>query len=293
MRKELDASAFHVTVGVADEMTVRKENGNRQSEGATDWHRALHEQFAEPVKSLYGALDEPLRVAVRVTGLTRRLVQHLTLEEDVVLPLYRRHVASPPPPATPQQFVEDHRLIRSCLDELRGLALQASFKPLDPSFLRHALVAFDELLEHHDQREMKYLYPALSEALEPAEWQELQEQFGTLVHAENPESVERILKDPCFRDLCDRYRRWLEFRDDLPSPAKREAACSETVSEPVLIPPIRRPAVLKLLQRDTRLIQSLDRSLPSSTRQFALDERRVDQTLRSTIHFVLDHSWSE
>ncbi len=91
------------------------------------------------------------------------LRRHITIEEELLFPLFERRSGIPPGAGPTEVMRAEHREILRLLDEiLRSIG--------DPAKLPDEKRAtFHEILEEHHQKEEGMLYPALDEVLTPEE----------------------------------------------------------------------------------------------------------------------------
>lgn len=133
-------------------------------------HRELDEALVSVVLALVaGDLDETER---RWHGLRARLDAHAAVEEEAVMPRYRS-LGDHPRGGGPELVEGDHRgldkNVAACeraLERLRaveGDPRRAVVDELD-TFLR-----VRRLLDHHTEREQRFVYPRLDEVLEASD----------------------------------------------------------------------------------------------------------------------------
>jgi iron-sulfur cluster repair protein YtfE (RIC family) len=126
-------------------------------------HRELDELFLRHQEALL-ALDLWL-AGERLDEFERQLRSHIRLEEERLLPLYRR--AGPLAGGAPELFSSEHRKMLALLGTLRerlaGLDADQFDLPREVLQLLEHETMFKHLVEHHDLRERKILYPALDE----------------------------------------------------------------------------------------------------------------------------------
>ena len=144
-----------------------------------DVHAGLHEQFAVHRDHVVGL--EFSRALEALERFERDLRSHMDVEETFILPLYEQRVGHVTG-GDPQFFYLEHRnLLRNlerAKDELKRLAADpASGRRQAHEFLQEESLLF-QLLAHHDLREKNVLYPRLTEALSPAEIDELLSKCG-------------------------------------------------------------------------------------------------------------------
>lgn len=131
-------------------------------------HRALDALFAVHQEAL---LDRDITTAAKkLAAFDARIREHIALEEDRLLPIYRR--AGCIPGGAVELYQAEHRKIleylsrfRAALDEMTGGApdAQTVIRLLDEE------ARFKHLMEHHDLREQNILYAALDRVATPAE----------------------------------------------------------------------------------------------------------------------------
>lgn len=103
------------------------------------------------------------------------LLSHMTDEEDVLLPVYRKR-GDYPDAGAPKLYYDDHKKMRSHIELFKQTTSKiASEADIDRALLnlldREAF--YLRLCSHHDRRESKYLYPILDEILSESERAEL------------------------------------------------------------------------------------------------------------------------
>jgi hemerythrin-like domain-containing protein len=124
-------------------------------------HEAIDELFLvhqEALLSLDLARARELLAAFELD-----LRAHMGVEEELLLPLYRR--AGPIPGGAVELFTAEHRKMLQFLDQFKDVL--ARLEPEQPD-LRRAILAlldlqatFKQLVKHHDLREQNILYPTL------------------------------------------------------------------------------------------------------------------------------------
>ena len=246
--------------------------------------------FSAFLERAYRDLDEPLRVALWVGTLKRILSAHIEFEEKEVLPLYRRRVPDPPVTASAENFLRDHDLIRERVQELRDLAIQCAYKAIDRSLLRQLVATLDELLHHHDVRETEHLYPLLKNSTTEEERRELLVQLESVplrLPDDEPE-VTPVLGSALLERLGGNYRTWLRLQSSASELLRWIERTSEFKLDSVPEPLPRRALLDKLLQRDRRLVHDFAHRDPAGIREFALEECKVDRTLRTTIWYGIE-----
>lgn len=110
------------------------------------------------------------------------LAVHLAREEDCLLPAFEA-LALKIPGGGPELFRAEHRKLAKLLDELRKRVEQLAGGPdLDARSVIELLdseFTFKHLLQHHDSRERKVLYPVLDSHLDDARRLELWQAMET------------------------------------------------------------------------------------------------------------------
>ncbi|MCI0342616.1 MAG: hemerythrin domain-containing protein [Planctomycetales bacterium] len=135
-----------------------------------DLHEGLQREFAAHQEHLVGPELKPARETW--ARFERALRHHIREEEEVILPFYEQR-AGEVPKGRPEFFRLEHRKIGEFLDRI-GPALGA-LREESPRLRREVLdlllveVRFQNLLEHHDQRERTILYPTIERLATPEE----------------------------------------------------------------------------------------------------------------------------
>ncbi len=250
-------------------------------------HEACHQMFDEGLALMLTQVSEPLLFFLHGYVLRENLRTHMEFEENLVLPLYEETVSDPPPAGSVAEFFDDHEMIRRHGAHLLDIALQTEFKEIEPSLLRQTLGAFDDLLEHHHERERKYLYSALGRHLDAGRRAAVEDALSEVERFPLEEyrgQLEALVQSDDFRNLTIPYRDWCMMlrRGQLHDLDESfEAACqlSPLWSEK------ERSVLQKLLSRDARLVETFCAIQDEDPREVAREERKVDQTLRSTIQY--------
>jgi hypothetical protein len=255
-------------------------------------HETVHHIFTQYLDILYRQLGQPLHSYVLAVNLQTDLRQHMKFEETDVIPAYGKLLSDYPVSGKPGHFLDDHSLLRQHTENLTGLLLHAAFEPVPPAMVCHAVVQLDKLLEHHDEREMDYLYPALHAALNNQQRATLLERMKTY-RITGPENVlgfrNQLLDSSPVRELSARYSAWLELRE-LGQP-DNPALLDKVFSKP-LLPHLSDTgyfplSLRKLLERTIVLTKKFLSGRPESLRACARVERQVDKAWRSTIAFAI------
>jgi len=137
-------------------------------------HRELDELFFRHQRAL---LDFDFRGALeRLKAYESALLSHMLDEEELLLPLYSERNPEPERGGRADFFLLEHAKMRRHLAHFREQLPRLAGLP-EPS--RAILKLLDQettykhLVEHHDQREERYLYPALERVTTEAERDEL------------------------------------------------------------------------------------------------------------------------
>lgn len=258
-------------------------------------HETVHHVFSRYLDLMYEQLDRPLYFYLLMINLRQDLWQHMKFEETCVLPAYAKSVIRFPTPGKPEHFYADHHLIRQQIDNLSALSLRVEFEPVPSSMLRHDTARLDNLLEHHDEREMDYLYPALQNALDEPGRNNILEQMRSF-RITGPDKVleyqDKLLGLEPVTELFSRYRAWLELREKF---FDRSSGLLNKVTGKPLLSSLQNTDVLpanliKLLERTIRITAKFMNARPDGLRAFANAERLVDQAWRSTIAFAINEA---
>ena len=126
-----------------------------------DLHKILKELFLQHQEALLDA--DLMRAVERLEEFERRLLRHIRDEEELLLPLYERAGAVPGGP--PVLFTGEHKRMQELLagfrQALSSLAQNSDGRKRGILWLLDRQATFKNLMEHHDLREAKILYPAL------------------------------------------------------------------------------------------------------------------------------------
>lgn len=136
-------------------------------------HRELNELFFRHQVSL---LDYNFRTAFeRLCEYESALLAHMRDEEELLLPLYGER-ASPARGGRADFFLLEHDKMRRLLTHFRE-QLPRLYEMPEPSRALIKLLdqetTYKHLVEHHDEREERYLYPALEQVLTEVEGEEI------------------------------------------------------------------------------------------------------------------------
>jgi hemerythrin-like domain-containing protein len=138
----------------------------------------VHDRLAELFEQHQLALlDRDLdRARLLLEEFGKGIRAHIRHEEDVLLPVYRERVPYGRL-GHPDHLLDEHRQIQESLQVLEQRV--AALSPGDPGLARTLLALvedqwrFKQLLEHHNQREDRTLYPLLDENTTPEERRDL------------------------------------------------------------------------------------------------------------------------
>lgn len=143
---------------------------------------ALFRRHQEAVVLLEGAV---MLRTLREFGAV--LDSHMRAEDEVLLPLYEKAGGSVEGGRT-EQFAAEHRKIAADLARIDGrveqLADQTSIAPAEVIDLLDEECRFKHLMDHHERREEKFLFPRLDALLSPhAHAEALAAYFAALSHS--------------------------------------------------------------------------------------------------------------
>jgi uncharacterized protein with PIN domain len=156
-----------------------------------DLHGALEVVLLKHRVALMGAaVEEALRLFRRFAAMLHR---HLADEDELVLPIYAQHAPASgwERGAAPAIFEAEHENILGHLARLEdGLvslaATEGEARVVGCLALLDREKVFGDLLEHHDLRERRYLYPTLERILGEEEKTELLERMVGVSFKESP-----------------------------------------------------------------------------------------------------------
>ena len=136
-------------------------------------HRELDELFFRHQVSL---LDFNFRTALeRLCAYESALLAHMRDEEELLLPLYAGR-ATPGRGGRPDFFLLEHAKMRKHLAHFRE-QLPRLYEMPEPSRALLKLLdqetTYKHIVEHHDEREERHLYPALEQLTTDAEREDL------------------------------------------------------------------------------------------------------------------------
>jgi hemerythrin-like domain-containing protein len=131
-------------------------------------HRALDALFAVHQEAL---LDRDIMAASeKLDAFDAGIREHIALEEDRLLPIYRR--AGPLPGGAIEIYQAEHRKILEYLSRFRAVLGEIAGSAPDAQTVIRLLdeeARFKHLMEHHDLREQNILYAVLDRIATPAE----------------------------------------------------------------------------------------------------------------------------
>lgn len=134
-----------------------------------DVNRAVHHELDAALVRTGAAVmaRDTARARALLDAFVARLSAHMQVEDSAVLPRYAAH-AQDTGAGAPKHVASDHLILAKHLE--RCVAVLAAL-PDEPT-VREAFLALDPLLklhgtlEHHDEREERFVYPLLDLALD-------------------------------------------------------------------------------------------------------------------------------
>lgn len=131
-------------------------------------HRELNACFLRHQEALV-LRDGPAALAA-LREFSAALDTHMRAEDEVLLPLYEQ-VGGSVEGGRPEQFAAEHRKIAADVQrivaKLERLAAQANIAPTEVIDLLDEECRFKHLMDHHERREEKFLFPRLDALLSP------------------------------------------------------------------------------------------------------------------------------
>ena len=133
----------------------------------------VHERLDETFLAHQEALLERdiVLAAEHLHGFGQALRSHIRVEEQILLPVYRR--AEPVRGGAAELFLAEHKKLCAFLDRFEQIMRQMEDRPPDlKRRILHLLdleTSFKNLMEHHDLRERNILYPTLDRIIEGEE----------------------------------------------------------------------------------------------------------------------------
>jgi hemerythrin-like domain-containing protein len=143
-------------------------------------HDDLDESFLRHQEALMDR--RPLEALGWLRRVHGAIEQHVRDEEDILLPVYRER-AGRVEGGSPELFVAEHRKIRAYLHEFTAaVSTMIETPPTRRDVLRllDRQSLYKHLMEHHDQRERRFLYPILDRVTSA------EERAATIEHLERP-----------------------------------------------------------------------------------------------------------
>ena len=136
-------------------------------------HDHLNELFLLHQEALL-ALDIAL-AQVRLKVFEEKLLAHMRMEEDILLPVYQRAGRIPGGPV--EFFTGEHKRMLEAIDRIKTALnrLDRSQPDIKREIIRlfDAEAMFKSLVEHHDSREENILYPTLDKVTSEEERRDL------------------------------------------------------------------------------------------------------------------------
>ncbi len=114
---------------------------------------------------------------------SRTIRKHIEIEDRMLLPVYQSRAGEPEGGAT-ELFTSEHRkvekYIRQLSDELASIEQEAELPKARLIRLIETEAQLKNLLEHHDRREQRFLYPLLAEHTTPEERADIWKRIDTV-----------------------------------------------------------------------------------------------------------------
>lgn len=146
-------------------------------------HELAHRRLQQQIQALAQDTGPSLRRYARSEIVAASLRRHARYEETEVLPRYAELCPSPVPNGRPATVYRDHQLLFRRAERLTELALHRLALPVPSLRLAEALDQLRATLEHHDQREHRYVYRGLRDTLEDSEIAALDDALPALASA--------------------------------------------------------------------------------------------------------------
>jgi len=131
-------------------------------------HRELNALFRRHQEAL--VLRETPQALAALHEFRAALGAHMRAEDEVLLPLYEQ-VGGSVEGGRPEQFDAEHRKIAADIERiantLKILAAQPTIEPAEVIELLDEEYRFKHLMDHHERREEKFLFPRLDALLSP------------------------------------------------------------------------------------------------------------------------------
>ncbi len=177
----------------------------------TAWprHDAAHQAFDDLMRAAVTRTADPVALAVLAEVLAHAVRAHAHLEEATVLPLYAQRCPDIPDNGARTVVERDHAILLRRLDALCEAALWALAVPMPPVVLADRVDAVKSTLEHHDEREHRYVYRLLRDAISDAERAALDAALPAVPSATAAlDAAAALASDPQVASILHTYRRW-------------------------------------------------------------------------------------
>jgi hemerythrin-like domain-containing protein len=113
----------------------------------------------------------------KLLELKKYLKCHMDAEDNILLPLYEKHVSPIPAGGAVEFFIHEHHKINRYMDEFYGKSADISGKSVDLVHLFDKHYKFKHLLDHHHTREDTFLFRLLDRILTAEKKKEVLEHF--------------------------------------------------------------------------------------------------------------------
>ena len=131
-------------------------------------HRELNSLFQKHQEAL--VLRDAFAARAALSHFRAALENHMRAEDEVLLPLYERAGGSVEG-GRPEQFAAEHRKIAADIERIalrvEKLSRQPTVQPSEVIELLDEECRFKHLMDHHERREEKFLFPRLDALLSP------------------------------------------------------------------------------------------------------------------------------
>jgi hemerythrin-like domain-containing protein len=110
-------------------------------------------------------------------------IQHIRDEEELLIPLYQKHISPLPPGGAIEFYLREHRQIERLIDRL-FVRLNSWTGPSDVKLVEQfdLCFRFKDLIDHHDARERVFMYRLLDQKLSAAKQRDIMDRFSQNVH---------------------------------------------------------------------------------------------------------------
>jgi len=126
-------------------------------------HKKIFDLFVTHQKYLmHGEID---KASDTLLELKRFIEFHLEAEDNILLPLYKKHVSPVPAGGAVEFFIHEHNKINRYMDEFYRRSIDTSADSLDLVHLFDDYYKFKHLLDHHHTREDTFLFRLLDRIL--------------------------------------------------------------------------------------------------------------------------------